>query len=65
VAVAAGLVAALRVSVILYELGMEWTHGTGLFAGIAWAVGTGVASVFVVVAIIGIVVETLCGQPSV
>ena len=55
-AIAAVLVATLRVYVIRIELSNAWTHGTGLFAAVAWAVGMGVA---VGVAIVAAVAASL------
>ena len=49
-AVAAVLVAAMRVYVIRVELSAAWTHGTGLFSAVAWAIGTGVATGVAIVA---------------
>ena len=56
VAVAAMLVAAMRVYVIRVELSAAWTHGTGLFSAVAWAIGMGVA---VGVTIVAAVVASL------
>jgi len=52
VAVAAVLVACLRVVVIRTELAAEWTHGTGLFSAAAWIVGMAVALVAAIVAVV-------------
>lgn len=56
VAVAAVLVAAVRVYVIRIEMSAAWTHGTGLFSAVAWAVGMGAA---VGVAIVAAVADSL------
>ena len=58
VAVAAALVAALRVSVIRIELSMDWTHGTGMYSAAAWAVGMAIAGVAAIVATVAVALES-------
>ena len=61
-AVAAALVAAMRVYVIRIELSAEWTHGTGLFAAVAWAIGMGVAVGVAIVAAVAVALESARGR---
>jgi hypothetical protein len=57
VTLAAGVVAALRVCVMRFELSSEWTHGTGLFSAVAWVVGAGIAVVVAVVSAVAVAWE--------
>ena len=52
VAVAAVLIALLRVLVISSELSEPWSHGTGVVSGLAWAAGLCVAGGVLLVAVV-------------
>lgn len=62
VAVAAALVASLRVSVLRGELATAWTHSTGLFSAAAWAVGVAVGVGVTIAAAVAASLEFSRGQ---